>query len=222
MKLQEFQIGTKIEIEVADDGSGEGNRNILISQFEAIKSDKEAVIDIPFFKGNIYQIHPGSIIIVYINKGSELYKFRASVLERRLMDGSIPVLDIEKVDEIQRIQRRGFFRFDCVLKAKYRIFKGGNNQFIDSYTKDISGGGIRILLKEEVDESTILEFELYLDESSTIKFTGTVQRVFDRKNDEKYKFEAGILFENIENKERENIIKFVFNEQRKLIKKGLI
>jgi len=42
---------------------------------------------------------------------------------------------------------------------------------------------------------------------------------YDSKNDV-YKYEIGVKFEKIEERDRERIIGYIFQEQRRLIKKG--
>jgi c-di-GMP-binding flagellar brake protein YcgR len=94
--------------------------------------------------------------------------------------------------------------------------------FIDVITRDLSGGGICMAVKEKVDTAKPIECQLQLPESILIKFTGKAVRLSCVDNKGTYKYEVGIEFMEIDNKCRESIIGFIFQEQRKLRKKGLV
>jgi len=67
-----------------------------------------------------------------------------------------------------------------------------------------------IRLKERIETGELLECELFLNDFNKVSFL---------KNDV-YKYEIGVKFEKIEERDRERIIGYIFQEQRRLIKKG--
>jgi len=226
MKLTDLKTGLKLELEIYNDY----NEKIVptfVSQFEHALDEKTAVIYAPIFEGNIYPINKGWLMYVYFLIEDKLYRFKAKVKGRKLKS-NVALLLIELQDEIVRIQRRQFFRFECNLPVKYRIVDSMQDAeenkppFVESITKDISGGGICIKVKDEVPTGSLIECELDLSGIHRIKFYGTVARVGMREGDFVYSHEIGVLFKQIDKKDKEQIIKYIFAEQRKLRKKGLI
>ncbi|HHW47818.1 MAG TPA: flagellar brake protein [Clostridiaceae bacterium] len=226
MKLTDIRTGVKLELEIYN----EFNEKIIptfVSQFEHALDEKTAVIYAPISEGNIYPVRKGWVMYVYFLNEDNLYRFKAKVKGRRLKS-NVALLLIELLDEIERIQRRQFYRFECTLPVKYRVVDSmqdaeeNDPPFVESVTKDISGGGICIKVKESVPTGSLVECELDLKETHKIKFYGIVARVSMREDDPVYSHEIGVLFKQIEKRHKEEIIKYIFAEQRKLRKKGLI
>jgi len=79
------------------------------------------------------------------------------------------------LSEIRKIQRRDFFRFDCSIPISYRVVEKDRinilqRRFIKSYTRDISGGGVCIRLKERIETGELLECELFLNDFNKVSF----------------------------------------------------
>jgi len=110
-------------------------------------------------------------------------------------------------------ERRKYVRLDTRLKITYNILEkeGGPQQ---SETRDISGGGIRLFLDDPIAEKTLLQITIQLPEDPTpIRCVGKVVWVEsfsvlqgEKKEDQ---YEAGVIFTDIEQKDRDRIIKYV-------------
>jgi len=239
MKLTDLIAGTKLQLEVLEQ-NGKDVNNVFVSEVEWVEDDKNLVIAAPIYEGNIYPLPIGTRINLYIffkkrhSDITELYACGAIVVERDSKQ-KIATLKVKITGELIKIQRRQYFRFDCTLPVKYRIVnEEGNNDpgmgeteakaipLKDAVTRDISGGGVCIALEENVEKGTVLELYIDLGKEENMNFVGKVVRVERKDISEIYKYEAGIAFEAIDDKEREKIIRFIFDEQRKLRKKGLI
>ncbi|MCR4434479.1 MAG: flagellar brake protein [Clostridiales bacterium] len=226
MKLADLAIGTKMELELYD-SLGEKIRPPLISEFEWAEGESTAFIAAPIHEGNIYPVRIGTVMdICFLTKG-DLMTFKARVLDRDQKD-NIALLKIEAVSEFEKIQRRQFFRFEWSIPVQYRIVssyhseQNGDEPFINAVTKDLSGGGLCIVSKDKIELDKILECQLTLGSDETIKFFGKVIRVVRREDKGNCKYEVGVAFRKIDQKDRESVIKHIFEEQRKLRKKGLI
>jgi len=109
------------------------------------------------------------------------------------------------------------------LKAK---FKNENDIFVDETivervpfdTLDLSGGGIRVVTNNpyEIDEFVEGEFQI---SGKMVKFKGEVTR--NEKNASN-RFEVGIRFIDLDSNTQSEIVAYVFEIERNLIKKGLI
>lgn len=226
MNFSNIKAGVKLELEIYNN-LDERIDNIFISQFEWAVNDDVAYIAAPIVEGNIYPVRLGSIMNgFYINK-DDLYKFKAVVLDRTVRD-NLAYLKIELKSDIEKLQRRQFFRFDYSVPIKFRVVSSMNPEvnektpFIKSITRDLSGGGLCILLEEKININEQLECELPVNNDRVVRFFGKVTRSSKRDPEEKYKFEIVVSFRKIEYKDREAVIGFIFEEQRKLRKKGLI
>jgi c-di-GMP-binding flagellar brake protein YcgR len=227
MELKEIQLGVKLELEMYDD-MGDMIVPPLVSQYELALDEKTAIIAAPIRESVIFPIHIGAIgTAVFIQK-DDLYKFKFRVLGRGTKE-NIAYLKIELPGEIIKIQRRQFFRFEYGVPVRYRVVnqfpEAGDIQeqpMKDAVTRDLSGGGICIKLEEEVKLREIIECEVSLGEKKKISFIGKVVRSSRRNNDLKYGYEIGVIFQKIGNTDREAVIGFIFEVQRKLRKKGLI
>lgn len=225
MKLSEIPMGSKLELEVYN-SLGEKIRPPLISELEWIEEEEIAFIAAPIYEGILYPLHVGTEMTVCVYNKNDLYKFKADVLHRGIKD-NIALLKIAVTGKIIKIQRRQFFRFDWSIPIQYRVIGSMNPEYNEdspykkAITRDMSGGGVSIGLEEKVELDKFVECQLPLPRR-TINFFGKVVRSVRTENEEIYKYEIGVLFRKIENRDREEVIKYIFQEQRKLRKKGLI
>lgn len=75
----------------------------------------------------------------------------------------------------------------------------------------------------EVNTHLECSISIEMEENLNIRFIGKIVR-FENNDDSSldYKYKAGLAYDIIDNKDRENIIKFIFKEQLKLRRKGII
>ncbi|HOM02076.1 MAG TPA: flagellar brake protein [Acetivibrio sp.] len=224
MRFNQLKVGLKLELKLQS-LDGNGGDSVFVSEFEWAENDRIIYIAAPIKQGRIYPVGIGQKLEIVFIKDDSLYEFNGKVIGREVRH-NISLLRVEITSEIKRIQRRDFFRFDCSIPVSYRIVdKPGiyDNQrkFTKSYTRDLSGGGVCIRLKERIETGQLLRCELSLNDFNKVSFLGRVVRLteYDKENDV-YKYEIGIKFEEIEEKDRERIISYIFQEQRRLIKKG--
>jgi c-di-GMP-binding flagellar brake protein YcgR len=164
---------------------------------------------------------------LYFYCDNQLFFCTAIVIEREVRD-NLPLLDIRITSSLKKIQRRQYFRFKYTLPIEYRILEinnpDGNEDvpFIKTFTRDIGGGGLSIAVLEKIQLKSIVECRLLGIAEKNIVFCGKAVRITKLSIEEKFNYNIGISFSKIENKDREEIIRFIFAEQRKLINKGLI
>lgn len=228
MKASELNPGTKLEIQLLDFSLGDKDINkLFVSEFEWAEGEDIICVAAPIYEGKYLTASNGTNMYVYISISNQFYKLKASLTDRIVKDG-LPIYKLSIENEMEKIQRRQFFRFDCVLDIKCREVEMVNStavpkgNFTKGLTRDISGGGTCLALVEGIEKGKFIECELQLSESKIIKFYGTIVRSIKTDSESKNKYEAGVEFYNIDNRSRETIISFIFEEQRKLRKKGLI
>lgn len=226
MEITRLETGTKLELEIFND-SGEKIVPAFASQLEKTIDEFTLVVLAPLFEGVVYPVHIGWNINVYFRYKNDLYKFKAKILSRTNKD-DMSFLKIGVTDEIVKIQRRQFFRFECAVPMRYRVVgslfddEKEKTSFSNAITRDLSGGGLCMRLGEEVKVGKLIECELALDKDKKVRFYGKVVRIAEPEYDKKYKYEIGVVIKKIESKDTDAIVRFIFNEQRKLREKGLI
>lgn len=217
-----LKIGTKIEIRLSDVKESPQ----FVSQFEGIERDGTFCILAPIYKAIVQPIELGTKLNIYfVQKGGSFYKLKGKVTGRG-KKSAISVLKVQALSEIEKIQRRKFFRFECINPIKYRIIQYSKIDckreidFKQTITRDLSGGGVCIKLTEKLNVGDVVECVLFLSDINKVCFWGKVIR-FTEYTMKKgiYKYEAGISFKKIEDKSREKIISYIFEEQRRLVKK---
>lgn len=228
MDLLDLKTGTRLELHPCSDEEGE--KISYVSRLEWVADENTAVIDAPILKRNIVPLQPGSMFDIFFTYRKKkqlvnLYKFRAVVKERMIID-NLHLIAVEKAGEMVRVQRREYFRLDCFLKVRYRVVESFGKSddivpFKQTIAKDLSGGGICLLLTEKLKPGTLVECEILGILPENIKCMGRAVRYDNIHNAGRYKYTVGIAFDEINDSEREAVIRYVFREQRKLLRKGL-
>lgn len=228
MKVKDIQLGTKLDIVVCD-CTGKEIEPHYVSQLEEIVDSRTIIIAAPIFEGEIISIKLGSTLSIVFYDENGIYSFKGKV-ERHGQKGNIFVLKVTVLSELKKTQRREYFRFSWVMPVKYRVVKSVKSSqteesieqpFIEALTRDISGGGIGISTNVQHQVNDVVEIELELEGGKNIKALGKVMRskVFDK---EIPRYDTGIIFENIYSRDRDEIIKFIFEKQIKLKQKGMV
>jgi c-di-GMP-binding flagellar brake protein YcgR len=197
--------------------------DIYPSQVLDILSNDLLMVSGPIRKSSIVIMHKGDIIgieCIVENKGR--YIFRAEILNR--YEKGVYKLEIRKISKIRRFQQRKFYRFSTSLPVKI-IFNTKINDLSKSieencHTKDISGSGMKLLCNYKHSVGDIIQCILKLNDK-TLRFDCEVVRIEETDMGD-YKFLMGIKYINIKDTERDFIVKFIFGQERKLRKKGLI
>lgn len=180
-------------------------------------NDEEILINIPVSDGIYLTLKDGEEIeqIFYDNKGN-VFGYKNRVLGRTT-EKDIPFYRISNPYDITRIQRRDYVRVNVVQVINYikeeelKTNISGEEKYEHALLLDLSGGGMRIKIKEEIKIGDIIISNLTY-ENEKISVRGKVIRV-DKTEDKKCI--CGINFNDIDNSTREKIIKTVFTIMRK-------
>lgn len=212
-----FALGDKIQIEVP-------NREQQYTS-QIVDMYKDGTLDIlaPIYKNRVVYLVDNMTVNIILPKGEAIYQIRARVLKK--INDKISIVRLEIVSDIIKIQRRDYFRLRVVKSIKVRKVEDiKENKFGDTIKAsmlDISGGGMQFSASKELDEGDMLEISFDLTAAKEMTLFGIVRRKI-YTNNPKAAFNYGVKFEKISEFERNEITKFIFEEQRKLIKKGLM
>ena len=167
---------------------------------------------------------------LYFYTQAGLYQCFANVIDRYKSDNQF-ILLMELTSNLRKFQRREYYRLSCALemssrpleKEELNIVEKGNNYLVPglplkrSVIVDISGGGIRFIgdYAYEPDSLVCCKYNLVVDgnakEYTLIAKVLMVRELEDRPG----VFEHRAQYINIDTSEREEIIRFIFEEERK-------
>lgn len=220
-------------------------RKLYVSQVLDFDGDYKVKIAMPIEKGKLIPLEVGTKyeVCFYTKKG--LYSCKAIVIERYRDENLFVLMiqllsDLKKYQRRQyyRLDCMIDFRFHLISEEEMIYRKQlKNNIFVSEEEKidcitaleelevdwiegiiiDISGGGIRFNseLKTEKGNSILLEFVLSSEEECNF-YELEAQVVFSEQIKNKNNlYETRTEFKEISNVEREEIIRFIFEEDRK-------
>lgn len=143
-----------------------------------------------------------------------LYSFSSTVLGKRKQEGRT-LLVLKAPGNLQKINRREFFRLNITIPVRYRILPAeAGARYKIAFTKNLSGGGLLLVLDEPVAVGTMLDLWIELEQeevrSEIILCSGRVATVREVGN----RREAGVFFLDIEEKDREKLLRFLFAQEQ--------
>lgn len=228
MNILDTKVGTKLEIEVLN-SLGQKIGQTFISQIMDIVDNRKIVIAAPIHESRISFIPSGARIrAVFLHHVHGLMSFMGLVVKKDKRDNLIE-FDIVIETELERIQRRNYFRLDCTLDGQFRIFDEteqqdsitSSAQYKKVITKNVSGCGACIVAEEDVPKGSIIELIVFLDAGNPVRVICKVIRNIEIEVAKGKKYELGLYFNSISEKDQAAIIKFVFDQQKRQKKKGL-
>lgn len=213
MATVDFKLNKKLEI-LVDDKYFNSNVQDVTEEYIAIS--------IPTNSGEYIPLSKGAIIEVIYNEEENFYKFRSSVIGRKFEN--IPILLIAKPTEVKKIQRRKYVRISLISTVKYINLKNqpkinpktiGSSEYIKAVLVDLSGGGMRVRVEEEIKLYDFLLVSLTINNEDTL-IVGQAMRII---KDDEGRFSCGLSFEFLDSATREKIIKYIFQLMREQMKK---
>lgn len=205
-----------------------------ISKVLEMDNDYEMKIAMPIQGGKIIPLSVGESLTAcfYSNLGA-MYECKINITDR-YKDGNIFILEIEIASQLKKVQRRNFYRYTCMLAMQYivlpedadeaELMESGSEVWKQAVAMDVSGGGIRIASKVKEEEGTYIEIKLPLvngKERTMLYVKAKIIRALPSSQTGVYELRAE--FVDILEADREEIIKYIFDMERKKrqIEKGL-
>lgn len=192
------------------------------SRVEEISSER-IVLAAPFKGSNVIPLHIGDVITVTYWTETAGYSFTTEIVDTNY--GNLPTITIKHPRQIERIQRRKYLRLPATIPVTYRVLNNPEKSDVyHSFTLDISGGGVLICSPVCLSYNDKLDITLALPQKGEINVVGRVLRIEERidKKSRIRSYLLGIEFLEINEPDRDKIIAFIFDMQRRMRRKGLI
>lgn len=227
--------GSKLELRAVDRTDQEeedqkSKKKFYRSQVCDILSEDQLEIYMPMEKSKLILLPINAEYDLYFYTEAGLYQCFANVVDRYKSNNQF-VLLMELTSNLRKFQRREYYRLSCALEMSSRplekaeidaveksedyLLPGGALK--DSVIVDISGGGIRFVgdCAYEPESLIYCKYTLIIDgkakEYTLVAKILTVRELENKPG----AFEHRAQYVNINTVDREEIIRFIFEEERK-------
>ncbi len=230
--------GDKVELRPVEKSlasNSEEPQKLYYSQVIDILSEDTLEIIMPMEQTKLILLPVDSEYDLIIYGDTGLFQCFGRIIDRYKSD-NLYVLVVELTSNLRKYQRREFYRFSCALDMCARSLEEEEIQEIEdkditsllpglplkrSVIVDISGGGLRFMSTQryEVDSLVYCCYHLLKNgERKLYEVVGKVLAVRELEN-KKGTYEHRVQYYNMDTEVREEIIKFIFEEERKSRKK---
>ena len=171
-----------------------------------------------FDNGEVVPLREGTKVKITFWDEVSAYAFEAKIMQRIAVPVSLFVLELP--DSISKVQRRNFVRVPAFYPITFRnVTREGLSDLYKGTMLDLSGGGMRFSTKERVENKSLLYVQLTLP-IGEIQSPVRVCRAEQIEDSNRYS--VSVEFHEISERERDRIIRCVFDIQREMRKKGLV
>lgn len=215
-----IKIGDRLEISLLKDRK---IGKVHVSQVEEILSNNNLLIHMPISYGQLVKLSTKERygMLFFTDRG--MINFEAEITGFK-KEAEFSYMVVHIISEGERMQRREFFRFSSLLPLKFVVIDENPKKdvpqeetLLDGIVKDLGGGGIRFVTNESLDEKVMVKCVLMLNDNCLITVGKVLHKqCFPKAN---YKYQYRIEFAGISPSEQEQIIQYIFNEQRKIIQR---
>ena len=225
MKLGELQTGTRLELEMLNH-LGDKVGHTYISQLLEPVRETGMVISAPIFESRLIFVSlNANLYIAFFDRKYGLMGFTA-IVNAREYRGNIAILKISAQSEPEKIQRRKHYRLDSLLNCEFKVLDASPDKpaavsFMKGTVKNISGSGACIITEEKIPKNSLVDLFIYLGETK-IRALCVVLRNEQIEVKKGISYELGLHFADISAKDQNLIIKYIFEQQRMLLKKDVL
>lgn len=240
-----IRMGDKIDIHLSKEDMYQNHDGIAEKMYKSsvydVISDEVVQITMPMDRSRIILFDAGMrfSMIFYTKRG--LYSGEG-IVQNRFKDGVNYVLTIQAKSSLKKFQRREFFRINKIIDLNYfrisdevaalptteELFVVTHNPE-NNYEKnagtilDISGGGIRFSTTEQLEKDSCVLSEFELENERYDNTFYLVTQIIESKpvqgDSRHYMNRAKFLLKNL--KDREAIVRYIFEEERQMRKKEI-
>lgn len=236
-----IEVGNKIDIRIVNQIENAKTTSepphIYKSQLLDFFENGDIEISMPSENGQIRLLPLGLRYELVFYTKSGLYRGYGEVKERYKTDNRF-MLRVALHTPLNKYQRREYYRLNCAMEAAFYIInkeiamlehtdeietalresEEAAGEKMSAYVRDISGGGMRFVTDVELPEDSYILVYIRLGEKAQDAVYPIVGRVISSGKVEDVtpaKYEQRVEFILKDSRVREDIIRFIFKEERK-------
>ena len=231
-----IQEGCKIELQALERsktlGADAPKKTYVTKLYEIVTDDTMEVL-MPMEQGKLILLSVDQEFDCVFYGQNSLYQCVVRISDR-YKSNNVYILLLEIVSNLRKYQRREYYRFSCVLEMGSRNLEKDELEVLEekpntlpipekaipmknSVIVDISGGGLRFISSEKYDPESFIYCSYNLIINGEKKKYEVVGKVLASKELENRRgtYEHRVQYYNMDSKTREEIIKYIFEEERK-------
>jgi c-di-GMP-binding flagellar brake protein YcgR len=206
---QVFAISLAISLEFEERETPQ----FLLSRVEDIDEDRLWVA-MPMRAGMFMPLPVDTPVFAHIKKDDATYTLRTRVVARRLQP--TPMLELLALGDVERRQQRQYVRLQIVLMPTLAAVIGddGAETRLAATIVNLSAGGVMLRTRQPVEVGQRIRLNVDMPApGGAISATTTVLRVDSRRAERGHYYEAGCTFDELTDRDRDLITKFIFRAQ---------
>ncbi len=212
--FENVKVGNKIEISYKQDFL---QQKTFLSQVEKVLENKQVIAQVPMLYGKVSKLPTTEEYTMLFISDTGVYVFEAEIVNYFYLSGYEMML-IKLISEGQKKQRRDFFRFSCLLPMKFSVIDVPEMDPTvkhDGFIKDIGGGGMKYVSNADIPESCTIKVLVILSNNYVILSGKLLQKQVLPSGSQRFQYR--LSFASIASEDREKIIHFIYNEQRRVL-----
>lgn len=241
-----LQIGDKVDvIHIDNTGKVVSSDRIYASQLLDFIDDKTISISMPLFNGLVMMLNPGEKYRLSFYTAKGLYQCSCIMLSHYREDSAL-IAALKITSALDKVQRRQYYRLECILDIEYRLVTAVEIKLIDALAQnrfgnseeraearrilskldntwlkasitDLSGGGARFNSDEPLSPGDKVKIKLNFITGKELKklILGADIVASEKLLNLSGKYEHRAEFTDIGKADREDLIKYVFEQERK-------
>lgn len=230
MTVAKIEVGNKLDLISMTQTAQIKDTKVYKSQILDKIDGQHFQISTPLDGYKVLLLPVGGRYEATIYAGKNIYVCQIRITNRYKV-GNQYVLDIEMVSTPKKFQRRAYFRLEYTRDFEFHQSEEDEEAAQEEEMKnleethvlfdrgillDLSGGGCKFVSREKIEpgERLILKIPLEMKESKILTVVGKTLSSKKVENDSK-SYEQRVEFVDIEDAQREEIIKFIFLQERK-------
>lgn len=229
--------GNKVELQAvertvgteANAGQAESKKTYRTEIYDILSEDRiEIVMPMEKTKLIALQVDGEYDMIFYTEPG--LYQCFGRIIDRYKRE-NVYILLFEMTSNLSKMQRREYYRYGCALDVRTRRLEDeeidavahNKNRFLPALplancvVVDISGGGMRFVSSEKYEPESLIYCTYQLIVNGKSKKYDLAGRIISSRElgNRPGSFEHRLQYVNMDEREREEIIKYIFEEERR-------
>ncbi len=226
--------GCKLELQAIERvmiENPEAAKRVYISQVYDVLSEDRMEITMPMEKTKLILLPVDGEYDAFFYSGEHVYQCSLRIIDR-YKSNNVYILVVEMISNLRKYQRREFYRFSCALEMCARPLVEEEIKAIEqnegtyltpglplkrSVIVDISGGGLRFMSEQRYEPGSLIYCTYHLQVKGQTKACEIVGKILAAKEIENKKgtYEHRVQYINMDVDDREDIIKYIFEEERK-------
>ena len=228
-----IKAGDKVEIQpiqrVVFNEENQPEQKIYISKINQIIEEDKIEVLMPIEQSRMVLLPRNIVLKLVIYTSNGLYTCEVKATDR-YKTGNVFLQVLELMSGIKRYQRREFYRYSCSVpifsrslneQEKETLVWDNTIPCVEGASFDIGGGGVRFRVDQSYEPKEMILCILHLEIKGNARNIQTIGKVLSTnpiKNSESY--EVRVQFERITHQDRELIIQYIFEDERKRRRRG--